>query len=140
MDLDTVVARLGANLGNLKSVGAAVDMNAAMEGTVPLPCSFVLPLSESSSDEDLMSRVRQKTLQGFGVITVVSNKRDSKGAAALNDLKTLRVALKNNLVGWVPDATNGEPVHHRNGRLLSLDGNSRLWWIDEFDVNTYWSN
>ncbi|QDL55304.1 phage tail terminator protein [Rhodoferax aquaticus] len=139
MDLDAVVTRVQASLGGLKAVGVSVDMEAAIGGAVPLPCAFVLPLNEVSTDQDRLSRVQQRVTQGFGVILVVSNKRDAKGAAALSDLKALRTALKNNLVGWVPDATNGEPVHHRSGRLLNLDGNARLWWIDEFELVTYWS-
>lgn len=139
MDLDAVVTRMQASLGTLKSVGVAVDMEAVIGGTVPLPCAFVLPLNEVSTDLDAVSRVQQRVTQGFGVIHVVSNKRDAKGAAALTDLKALRAALKNNLVGWVPDATNGEPVHHRGGRLMNLDANARLWWIDEFELVTYWS-
>lgn len=139
MDLDAVVARLDANRGALKSVGAAADMEAALDKVVSLPCAFVLPLAEASTDMDLLSAVRQRVTQSFGVMHVVSNKRDTKGAAALTDLKALRSALKVNLVGWVPDATNGEPVHHRTGRLMNLDGNGRLWWIDEFECVTYWS-
>lgn len=58
----------------------------------------------------------------------------------MNDLVGLRLALRAALVGWVPDASNGEAVTFTAGRLLRLDGDGRLWWIDEFQLTTYyWS-
>lgn len=139
MDLNAVVARLKAQLTGVKSIGASADLHAAIEGTVPLPSAFVVPLAEQGSDMDMLSQTNQRIAQVFGVIQVVSNRRDAKGAASLDDLKTLRLNLRAALVGWVPDAANGEPVHFRSGRLLRLDGDGRLWWIDEFEVVTfYW--
>ena len=140
MDLSPIVARLKIQLPALRSVGASADLDAAIEGAVALPAAFVLPLAESAVDIGLTGSTGQRIAQAFGVLHVVSNKRDAQGGASLDELATHRVALRAALVGWVPDAATGEPVLFTGGRLLRLDGDGRLWWIDEFALTTYyWS-
>lgn len=140
MDLSAIEARLKAQLTGLKHVGASADLDAAIEGKGPVPAAYVLALTEAATDMDTLGGANERIVQRFGVLQVVSNRRDAKGAAALNELKTLRLAVRTTLVGWVPDAQTGEPVHFRAGRLLRLDGDGRLWWIDEFELITYfWS-
>lgn len=140
MDLSLILARLKAELSGLKSIGASADMDAAMDGVVAVPAAFVLPLADSCRAMDLTGSTNEQVTVSFGVLHVVSNRRDAQGGAALGDLNALRLNLRNALVGWVPDATTGEPVHRTGGRLLRLDGDGRLWWIDEFQLITYyWS-
>jgi hypothetical protein len=140
MDLSLIVAHLKAELTALRSVGASADLDAAIEGAVAMPAAFVLPLAESAQDLGLVGSTGQAIAQAFGVLQVVSNKRDAQGGAALDDLKTHRLALRQALVGWVPVPADGEPVTFTGGRLLRLDGDGRLWWIDEFALKTYyWS-
>lgn len=141
MDLSLILARLQTELSStVNSVGVAADLEAAMDGVVAMPALFVLPLSDRGEDVDAASSTDQRVPQTFGVVLCVSNQRDAQGAAALGDLHPLRQALKKALVGWVPDASNGEPVTFDQGNLLSLDGNGRLWWIDRFRLTTYyWS-
>ncbi len=140
MDLSAIEARLQTLLTALKSVGAAADLDAAIAGKGPTPSAYVLPLADSAVDSDMLSTTGERITQRFGVLHVVSNRRDAKGAAALTDLNTHRQNLRTALVGWVPDTQTGEPVHFRAGRLLSLDADGRLWWIDEFELITYfWS-
>lgn len=138
MDLSLIVARLKAELSALRSVGASADLDAAIEGAVAMPSAFVLPLAEAGHDLGVTGVTRQRITQAFGVLHVVSNRRDAQGGAALDDLKTHRLNLRIALVGWVPDAMTGEPVTFTAGRLLRLDGDGRLWWIDEFELTTYY--
>lgn len=140
MDLSPILARLKTQLTGLKSVGASVDLDTALEGVVAMPAAFVLPLGEGAIAMDLVGRTGEQVIQRFGVLHCLSNRRDAQGSASLDDLKTYRLALRVALVGWVPDAATGEPVHFSAGRLLRLDGDGRLWWIDEFQLMTYyWS-
>lgn len=140
MDLDLLIARMKATLTGLKSIGTSVDLDAAIDGVVAVPAAFALPLADSATPMDMTGSTNERETVAFGVVHVVSNRRDAQGAAALNDLKTLRLNLRNALVGWVPDAATGEPVHRTGGRLLRMDANGRLWWIDEFQLITYyWS-
>lgn len=138
MDLSPIVARLRTELSALRSVGASADLDAAIEGAVAMPAAFVLPLAESGRDAALVGITAQRVTLAFGVLHVLSNRRDAQGGAALGDLHAHRQALKRALVGWVPDAATGEPVLFTGGRLLRLDGDGRLWWIDEFELMTYY--
>lgn len=140
MDLSLIIARLEVQLTGLKSIGGAADMDAAIEGVVALPACFVLPLAESGQAQDLTGGTAQRITLRFGVVHALSNRRDALGAAALGDLAALRLQLRVALVGWIADAATAEPVHFVAGRLLRLDGDGRLWWIDEFELMTfYWS-
>lgn len=140
MDLSSILARLKTQLTGLKSVGVSADLDAAIEGVVAMPAAFVLPLAESGIDMGMLSGTDEKVTQAFGVVHCLSNRRDAQGAAALDDLRDHRLNLRTALVGWVPDDATGEPVHFTAGRLLRLDGDGRLWWIDEFQLTTYyWS-
>jgi hypothetical protein len=140
MDLSLIVARLKAELTALRSIGASADLDAAIEGVVAMPSAFVLPLAETAQDMEMTGTTGQRITQAFGVLHVLSNKRDAQGGAALDDLKTHRLNLRAALVGWVLDEATGEPVTFNGGRLLRLDGDGRLWWIDEFALKTYyWS-
>jgi hypothetical protein len=141
MDLSLIKERLKTTLVGLRGIGVAADLEAAMGGTVALPGAFVLPLAELGTDLGLVSSTYELTKQTFGVVHGVSNRRDPAGDAAMVDLTVLRTNLRNALVGWVPDVGNGEAVTFASGRLLRMDGDGRLWWIDEFDLKTYyWSN
>lgn len=134
MDLSLILARLKDQLTGFKQIGASADLDAAIEGAVAMPAAFALPLAESAGPNGTLGITRQRISQAFGVVLVVSNRRDAQGAAALNDLAALRLQLRQALLGWAPHATTGEPVLYTGGRLLRLDGDGRLWWIDEFQL------
>ena len=140
MDLSPIITHLRATLTGLRSVGGAADLNAAFGGIVATPAAFVLPLAESAADMGMLSTTGERVTQTFGVVHGISNARDSTGSAALEDLAALRQNLRVALVGWVPNASNGEAVAFSTGHLLQMDGNNRLWWIDEFTLTSYyWS-
>lgn len=140
MDLSLIVARLKAELTALRSVGASADLDAAIDGVLAMPAAFVLPLSELGQDIPMTGSTSERTTLAFGVLHVIKNARDAQGGAALDDLAAHRQALRQALVGWVPNDATGEPVTFTSGRLLRLDGDGRLWWIDEFQLTTYyWS-
>lgn len=140
MDLTPVIAQVRLSVPTFKTVGASADLDAAIEGVVALPAAFLLPLAERAVATDFTSCTAQRITQAFGVLLVVSNRRDAQGAAALADLAVLRLRLRTALVGFVPDAATGEPVIYTAGRLMRLDGDGRLWWMDEFELTTfYWS-
>lgn len=140
MDLSLITARLKAQLTGLRSIGLSAELDAAVGGVVAVPAAFVLPLADSASDLGMSGSTGQRVVQAFSVVHVVSNRRDAQGSAAMADLHTHRLALRTALVGWVPDADNGEPVTYTGGHLLKMDGDGRLWWSDEFQLTTfYWS-
>jgi hypothetical protein len=130
-----VVQHLRTALPELRAVGGSADLDAALEGAVALPAAFVLPLLEQARPLKLLGLAAQRVTVTFGVLHVLSNRRDARGAAALTDLHTHRRALRAALLGWVPDAETGEPVTFEGGRLMRLDDEGRLWWMDEFKAH-----
>ena len=137
MDIDRIVTRLKERLTGLKSIGASADLEATVDGVVALPAAFVLPLSEDASTTAVLGMTESRIAEVFGVVHVLSNRRDAQGSAALSDLFGLRLALREALVGWVPDPATGESVHYTSGRPMSLDPKGRMWWIDQFQLTTY---
>lgn len=140
MELATLVARLKSQLTGLKGIGACADLDAAISGKPVTPSAFVIPLAESATESDMLSETAEEVVQAFGVLHVVNNRMAVGGASSLDELTPFRARLRTALVGWVPDATTGEPMHFSAGRLLRMDGDGNLWWIDEYRLKTYWSN
>ena len=140
LDLTPVIARLQATLTGFKSIGGSAELDAVIDLKPATPAAFVLPLAESAVHTDLTGGTHQRISQRFGVLLCVSNVRDPKGAQALTDLATLRTQLRTALVGWIADAATQEPAHFVAGRTLKMDGDGRLWWLDEFEMTIYyWS-
>jgi len=138
MDLQFVIDRLKAQLSGIRQLGGAADLDSALNGSVSVPAVFVMPQAEAAEVTTMATGlVRQTFTSNWGVIQVVTNRRDASGAAALTDLATLRLAVRQALVGWVSDTSTGEPVLATGGQLLRLDGESRLWWVDSFELKTY---
>lgn len=140
MDLTPVIARLQSSLVGFKLVGGSADLDVAIDAAPATPAAFVLPLAESAVASDMTGRTYQRVAQRFGVMLCLANRRDAKGVAALSDLHPLRLQVRTALVGWAADTATGEPVHFVAGRLMKMDGDGRLWWIDEFElVQHFWS-
>jgi hypothetical protein len=137
MDLDLIITRLKATLTGFKAIGGAADLDAAIGGAVAVPAAFVIPLADSASPNGMIGFHEQLITQAFGVVLVAANRRDTTGAAALTDLNALRRQVRDALAGWAP-TPEGEPVEIVGGRMLQLDGDGRLWWIDEFSLQTYY--
>ena len=138
MDLSLIIARLKAELTGLKEIGGSADLDAAIAGAVTMPAAFVVPLVERAVTSGVLGNTEQTITGTFSVVHVLANRRDGRGAAAMDDLVPRRAALRVALVGWVPDADNGEPVVYTGGRLLRLDGDGQLWWSDEFELISFY--
>ena len=138
MQLDFIIARLKAHTTGLRAIGGAADLGAAMAGAVVAPSAYVIALSDESAEQAHTGSYDESDLWEFGVVLVVSNLRDARGEAALAALAPLRQQVRQALAGWVPDAATGEPVGKTRGRLLRLDGDGRLWWMDQFRYLTFY--
>jgi hypothetical protein len=133
VDVSPVIARLRANLTGFTVVAGSADLEAATASNATTPAAYVMPLAESAEPNDMLGLTHQRLTLEFAVVTVVANLRDATGAAATADLNGKRMQVRAALVGWVPDASNGEPVTFTSGRLLQFR-DSQLWWIDDFAV------
>ena len=139
MNLAPIIARLKDRLqGIARQVGEAAGLEAAMAGVVSPPAAFVIPLADKGREMPVTGVTRQHITHLVGVVYCIENFRTATGAAAVVDLQALRDATWQALVGWVPDASNGEPVLFLGGELIQMEGDGRLWWADEFFFSSYY--
>lgn len=137
MDVTPIIDRLREQCPSplFKSIGGAIELDAAVQSAPATPSAWVMPLAERAETPHLASYQAQHVMQDISVVICLTNRRDATGAAASHDLKALRQAVRAALLGWMPDSDNGEPLAFTGGRLLRFD-EGRLWWADEFRVMT----
>jgi hypothetical protein len=72
-------------------------------------------------------RVEQRVPATVGVAICVRNVADAKGSGASLDLDTVRLAVRQSLLGWSPPGC--DPVQFDSGALLGFKS-GYLWWQD----------
>lgn len=138
MKLSLAIARLKDQAPLFKSHGGAADLDAALQGSLPLlPALFVMPLADSAELSQNTGVHSQYITRAFAVVQVLSSRNNASGHSALIVLDDLNEQVRDVMVGWVPDPTVGEPVQFTGGRVLRFD-DGRLWWSDEFQVSGYY--
>lgn len=136
MDLDPILQRLRGQLADmqLREIEDAPALDAAMRSNRAAPAIYVIPLSERGQGLDHTGEADQLEHRLFGVLQVV----DVGSTVGVVDLKTLRRRVKQALIGFVPDESMGDPVLFAGGEIVQMDGDSRLWWSDEFGFSGYY--
>lgn len=124
--INNVVSRLDTDVPALKLVGRAADFQKAADSNPTVtPAAFVLSLEEIPGPVETTAMIQRVEVL-IGVVLVVRNVSDAKGAAASQDLEALRTAVNEKLMGWVP-AEGFDPLERGPGRLLAFrDGH--MWW------------
>jgi hypothetical protein len=137
MDVAPTIARLREQCPPplFRSIGGAIELDAAVQSVPATPCAFVMPLAERAAEPHLASHTDQIVTQDISIVICLTNRRDAVGAAAVQDLKALRLAVRSALLGWAPDECDGNALEFVSGRLLRFN-DGRLWWADEFRVIT----
>lgn len=141
MDLEPILQRLRDQLADLplREIEEAPGLDAALRASRATPALYLLPLSERGQGLEHTGTPDQIEHRLFGVLQVVDVMGDA-GAAGVVGLVTLRQRVKQALIGFVPDASMGEPVLFVGGELVQFEGDGRLWWSDEYGFSGYWSN
>jgi len=131
-----IAQRLDDNVAALKLVGGAVEFqNAAETNPTATPAAYVIPLEENPGPGAAVSIVIQRIAASVGVILVVRNVSDPKGAAAQGDMESLRAAVKAQLLGWQPTDAYDPLERGRSGLLAFRDGH--MWWQDVYTTAYY---
>jgi hypothetical protein len=107
VNLQPVVAHLDAHTP-FRQTGGAADL-AAVE------------------DAPVLRRVR------FGVLAVVANRNDPRGAAAQDALHAARTAVEAALATLTPSGAQTPPRWLRGSLVKFVQG--QVWWLDEFEVS-----
>lgn len=133
MNIEPIVTRLQATIPALRDVGGAAEFEAVTAtGTPAKPAAYVIPLTDSADDPYLgIGATAQRITATFGVLLIAANHvRGRLGTKALEDLNTLRVAVRQALIGWQPGAAF-EPCLFSDGALIDFEP-GLIYWQDNY--------
>ena len=131
MNLQPVVTHLDAHTA-FRQTGGAADLAAVEDAPVLDPAAFVVPLGEQiAEDMEDFDGVSGRMAQ-FGVLVVVANRNDPRGAAAQDVLHTARAAVESAIATLVPAGAQTPPRWLRGSLVKFVQG--QVWWMDEFEV------
>lgn len=133
-----IIDRIRAECPQFKAVkGAAEYETAVTSGSVANPSAFVIYGTERANVNKGGSEAHiQNVRADFGVILAIRNYRvDELGTAQAADLETMRVALRQALVGWThPSHAAATNISFTGGQNSGLK-NGTLWWTERFTYN-----
>ncbi len=138
LQISLIVARLKAQVPAFDMIEGAAGLETAMHGGArKLPACFVVAASEQSSVvTNMPGAVHQRVVDQFDVVYAVKNISNRGGATAFDDdLRLLRMAAMQALIGWEPEPSFGVCTHN-NGALITL-ANGVIWWKDRFETEHY---
>ncbi len=134
-DTGLVINRLREQVPALRSVQGAADY-AAITGLsdFPAPCAYVVLASESGEGQDAgyaprgqMVPTSQMVKAAFGVVLVVRNYREQRGAQLKDEMNTMINAVRGALIGYVPDLPGARACQFVRGDLQDYDAATALW-------------
>ncbi|MES0068793.1 hypothetical protein NKJ73_23745 [Mesorhizobium sp. M0074] len=128
-DIDPAVFRVVAG------AAAWASLNGEPKTT---PAAFVLIEEEQSGENTRMTGpVLQRCEADVAVIFVTRNVSDGTGAAAADDIETLKSAVRDALIGFEPTSvSNADVVEHISSNLLKAK-NGHVWQRELFGVGYY---
>jgi len=129
LSLALIAAHLKAQVPAFKSIEGAAELENAIKGRIRVaPAGFVIPLNEDVSSNSTGSMVvTQEITDRFAIAYAVKDLSGPMGEEAIDgDLRDLRLATMNALVGWVPG--NGFNIcEYDGGALIQINGGTIIW-------------
>lgn len=142
MDLIAAIkVRLRDQVPALRQIDGAIELDDVInnEVRVDTPAAFLVPLSDvPTGDESFDGPSIQCVRRTVAVVLCLDNYRDELGTEVVHGLNILRLAVRQVLLGWMPDLRTRAPMRFGRGQMLNFL-NGRTWWSDEYRVETYWS-
>ena len=134
-DVRPIQERLRAGVPQLRSVQGAADYAAVTAlRDFPAPCAYVVLAKERGAQNPPGNAIRGQVMPVsqvvevvFGVVLVVRNYREQRGAQVVDELGVLLAAVRNQLLGFVPDVIGARACQLVQGDLLDYDGAMALW-------------
>ena len=101
MKLATIISALRAYCPSFEGrVGGAAEYAAIDITNLPMPCAFVLPVSEIGEDMDSMGTdYRQRVKQIFCVVILVSTADQERGQDAFDAIEDLKAEIFKAILG-----------------------------------------
>lgn len=138
LDIDPWIARLEAVVQGpqgLRAVEGLSDLGVLRSGSQipPCPAVFVAPDSDQPDPNDAGNGLSQRVTETVSIVTAVSNIRD-RGRAVHQQLTTVRRAIKDALLLWVPDSESSPVELARGGGSLWHFDDRIVLWRDRFST------
>lgn len=134
--IEAVVQRIKETVPEIRLVGRAAEFQVAAEtNPTATPACFVIPMNELPGSPAAANVMIQRVDVTVGVIFVVKNLSDNKGAAAGVDLDVLRQKVRDQVFGWSA-APELDPFARGSGQLLAFR-EGHIWWQDLFITSYY---
>ncbi len=138
--IESIEARLALISGAgqvLRFVGGAGALVGAMDQLKASPSAFVIPSSDSPSINTAgTSIVRQRVMFQWTVMLGFSN-AGAAGASQLDAIETVRAAVMDQLIGWMPDGADAA-TEYAGGKIAALNlEQGIIFWGSEFRAPFY---
>ncbi|MBP0439436.1 phage tail terminator protein [Tianweitania sediminis] len=136
--VDVVIARLRDTSGSpFRLVEPIAELAALKDGPNTTPAAFVVILEEVAGEsERLTGPVLQPVEVDLGVYIVTSNVSDATGGAAAGEIDSLKAWVRQQMIGFAPNAEHGEPFTLIAGKLVRAAKGS-VWWGETYGVTTW---
>lgn len=133
MDVKPFVQRLKDQVTGVRTIGGAVDLDAALRSTVTPPALYVMPMGDRAQrpGEDKYCVAGAGVVTTFAVLIVIRQLRDTAGEGVLEELPAVRRQVRHALAGWQL-SLNDDPIQFVKGQLVMFPGDQTMWWADEF--------
>jgi len=123
-----IIERL-AELHELRTVDTAAAY-AALEAPPPAgrcPAAYVIELGDDAGENGIATGgVRQRLTESVGVVLILASVRDGRGAAASAELRPVRLAVRQALLGWAPDEAH-DAITYLGGALVAAERGYVVW-------------
>jgi hypothetical protein len=135
LDLTLWVDRLSAQVGSLKKVGLAGDLQKAQNILKAVPAAWVMPGAETVSANEASPQRRYRMRCQVEIVIAMRHYGDTVGGKATDALRELRTAIGDALIGWQPpDAL--VPVIPKGGQPISMASNA-MWYRERFETSVW---
>jgi hypothetical protein len=134
-DVTPIIERIRAKVTVLRQVAGAADFAAVKSlADYPAPCAYVVLARDKSEPTQVghaprgqQVAVAQDQRVTFGVIVAVANYREQPGAQLTPQLQLILGAIRDVLLGFVPDVPGARPCLHVQGDLTDYNAGTALW-------------
>jgi len=135
LDLTHWVARLVDQVGDLKKVGLAGDLQKAQNILRAVPAAWVMPGPENVAATEASPQRRYRMRCQVDIVIAMRHYGDTVGGKATDELRDLRASIGDTLIGWQPpDALVA--VIPKGGQPLSMASNA-MWYRERFETSVW---
>lgn len=118
--------RIKAKVLAAKEVAGASSITEVIKGRMANNGIYVFQVSDQAGNNSLINKVSQRDTEQYGVLFVVHNVKDARGADAADQCFALRAAALDALLGWTPDSSY-EMLEKVSGKLISMVNGFYVW-------------